>query len=266
MKRQISFFCILLTLLSGKVAQAQIINIDKIDTACYTTKAQWDGHVAAGVEIDKQQQTLYDASNFIDVSLQKKRELLIFSASNRFTYNGPEDFLNTGYLHLRWRRNYKDQLHPESFIQYQWDTKRGMQHRYIAGANLRYNFWHKRMWEMTFATGIFYENETWNFNAVDSTKLPANTEDVKTSTAKSNSYVKWEGSISQTSNIAIAVFYQSALYSFFTPRIAVNVNLDVSISKHFALNFKFAGLYDAKPVVPIVHFYYTLSNNLVYKF
>lgn len=245
---------------------AQIIIVDKIDTTAYNRKAKWDGDLSSGLEIDKQKLTLYDATSGFDASLQKYHEFFIFSASDRFTYNGPQDFLNTGYLHLRWRHDYKDQLHAESYVQYNWDTKIGLRNRFVTGMNMRYNFWHRRKWEMTFATGLMYENETWDYAAVDSVKIPANPVDIKMSLLKSNSYIKWEGNVSDNASIAIAVFYQATFDDFFQPRIATNVNFDVDISKHFILELKYAGVYNSAPVVPIFNFYYSLSNTLVYKF
>ena len=254
--------------LIGMIQQssAQIINIDKVDTTPYIHKAQWDGQLSSGLEIDKQKATLYDATSGFDASLQKYHELFIFSASDRFTYNGPDDFLNTGYFHLRWRHDYKDQLHLESYIQYSWDTKLGLEKRYIGGVNMRYNFWHRRAWEMTFATGLMYENETWDYSAVDSAKIPPNPVNIQTSLVKSNNYIKWEGKVSANANIAIAVFYQASFADFFEPRIATNVSFDVVISKHFTMGLKYAGVYNSKPVVPIFNFYYSLSNNITYKF
>jgi len=253
-------------LLLSQSIKAQIINIDKIDTLSYYKKAKWDGNISAGLEIDKQQKTLYDASNFLDIALQKQRELLILSASNRFTYNGPQDFLNTGYLHLRWRHNYKEQLHPESFSQFSWDAKIGLRNRFLMGENIRYNFWHKKAWEMTFATGVFFEHEIWDYDAVDSSKLPNNTSDIWRDNIKSNNYIKWDGNISPISKITFAIFYQARFNNFFKPRVATVFSLDIDATKHFGLSLKYSGTYDAEPIVPITKFYYTLSNNLVYHF
>ncbi len=73
------------------LCKAQILNIDKLDTLPYSNKARFEGNISAGLEIDKQNSTLYDASNFLDATLQKRKLLHIFSASNRFTYNGPQE-------------------------------------------------------------------------------------------------------------------------------------------------------------------------------
>jgi opacity protein-like surface antigen len=266
MKNACSVTSLLLSLLFAAAANAQIINIDKTDTAAYVKKAVWNGNISLGGEVDKQKSTLFDASNFLDVSLQKCKELYILSGSERFTYNGANSFLNKGYIHLRWRHNYKEQLHPESFVQYQWDDGLGMVHRFVAGENLRYNFWHRQLWELTMATGIMYEGELWNYTAVDSSKIPAQPVNQKSREFKSNNYVKLEGDISPVSKISIIVFYQAAFNDFFRPRISGVVNFNTAISKHFALGIQYNGLYDAGPVVPIFKFYYNYSSSLLYKF
>jgi hypothetical protein len=246
-------------------SQAQIINIDKTDTSAYEKKSRYSASFSIGLELDKQNTTLLDMSNFADASLQHFHELFILSASNRITSNGDKSFLNTGYVHLRWRHNYKDGLHPETYGQYQWDEQRGMIHRFVSGANLRYGFSHHQKWNITFATGVMYENEAWNYAAVDSSKIPANPVNQKTSVIKSNNYVKWEAQISAGSAISIILFYQAAWSHFFQPRISTFISYDAGISKHFLLGIKYNALYDVKPIVPIPHFYYSLSTNLSYK-
>lgn len=246
--------------------RAQIINIDKTDTSEYVKKALWNGNISLGLEVDKQKATLFDASNFLDVSLQKNKELFILSASNRFTYNGSNSFLNKGYVHLRWRHNYKEQLHPESFAQYQWDDDLGMLHRFVAGENLRYNFWHHHAWELTLATGIMYEDELWNYTAVDSSKIPTQAINQHSRELKSNNYVKIQGKVTATSMLSFIVFYQAAFNDFFKPRVSGVINFSTDISKHFSLTLQYNGLYDAGPVVPIFQFYYNYSSSLLYKF
>jgi hypothetical protein len=266
MQNKLTVYLFPALLLSFHFSFSQIITIDRTDTSAYRKEAVWSGNVALALEIDKQSTTLFDASNFLDVSLQKNKELLIGSASNRFTNDGSTSFLNTGYVHLRWRHSYKDKLHPETFTQYQWDAQRGMVYRYLAGGNLRYNFWHRRKWEMTFGEGAFYENEQWNYTAVDSLKIPPQPIDQKVSRLRSNSYIKWEGSPSPNSDFAAVVFYQASYSDFFRPRVSVRINFDVSVSKHFSLAVAYNGLYDAKPVVPIFNYYYNLSSGVAYKF
>lgn len=266
MKKHSFTACLLFLLLTAAAAHAQIINIDKTDTAAYVKKALWNGNVSVGLEADRQKLTLFDASNFLNVSLQQYRELFILSASERFTYDGSKSFLNKGYVHLRWRHNYKEQLHPECFVQYQWDDVLGMVHRFVGGENLRYNFWHRRQWELSVATGLMYEAETWNYTAVDSAKIPANAVNQHSRELKSNSYIKLEGNVSPVSKLSFVIFYQAAFNDFLRPRVSGVINFNSSISRHFALDMQYNGLFDAGPVVPIFRFYYSYSSTLLYKF
>ncbi len=69
------------------VMHAQIISVDQIDTCSYVHKTATALNASLGAEIDKQKYTLVDASNTLDASLQHYRELFIFSASERATYD-----------------------------------------------------------------------------------------------------------------------------------------------------------------------------------
>jgi hypothetical protein len=264
---RLSFFLFipLFLLITCLGSNAQIINIDKTDTSAYEKKSHWNASFSLGVELDKQNTTLLDMSNFADASLQHYHELYILSASNRITSNGDKSFLNTGYVHLRWRHNYKNTLHPEAYGQYQWDEQRGMIHRFVTGVNLRYGFGHSNKWNMTFATGVMYENEAWNYAAVDSAKIPPNPVVQNTSVIKSNNYVKWEGQTSPNSTISIILFYQALYNHFFQPRVSTFISYDAGISKHFSLGLKYTALYDVKPIVPLPNFYYSLSTTFSYK-
>ena len=109
-------------LLTGLIAtlfpfllKAQILNIDKTDTTDYTHGAKVTFNLNSGVEIDGQKNILYDATNTAEAMWQQYKELFIMAASYRFTYNGPEDILNAGYIHLRYRHDYKNKIQPEPF-------------------------------------------------------------------------------------------------------------------------------------------------------
>lgn len=118
--------------------------------------------------------------------LQKNKNLFIFSGSYRFTYNGPADILNAGFVHLRYRYGYKNKIQPETYIQYQWDNKRGLMHRVLAGANIRYNLWKGDKWDFNTGLGLIIEQEQWNYNAVDSAKIPVNASPVEKNYLKLN--------------------------------------------------------------------------------
>jgi len=103
MRFSLIFLIVFGLLVSTNKIGAQIISIDKSDTSDYAKKTQFNFNFSTGLEVDKQQTTLWDATNTAEMMLQKNKDLFLFAASYRFTYNGPDDILNAGYFHLRYR-------------------------------------------------------------------------------------------------------------------------------------------------------------------
>lgn len=260
-----SLIIIIPFLLTAFIGNTQIINIDKADTADYVSKPKLNFNFNTGMEIDKQKTTLYDATTTAELMLQKNKELFLFSSSYRFTYNGPDDILNAGYFHLRYRHNYKNILQPETFIQYQWDNKRGLESRVVAGANLRYNFFKGDKINFNAGLGLMYETERWNYEGVDSSKLPVNQTPITTKLIKINSYVRLDWKPNDHNEISFNIFIQTKP-DVFKPRIAPHVQWDIGAGKHIGFSISYSGIYDANPVVPIDHFYYSLSNSFFFKF
>ena len=243
------------------IALSQILNIDKSDTSDYVNKSKTSFIFNTGLEIDRQQTTLYDATNTAELMYQKKKELFILAGSYRFTYDGGEEILNAGYFHLRYRHNYKNKIQPESFLQYQWDNKRGLAYRTLGGMNIRYNFFKGDTWDINAGLGLMYEEEKWNYAAVDSSKLPANTTPITNKLIKLNSYIRLNWKASENSTVAISFFLQTRLNAF-QPRIAQNISWSINAGKHIGFNISFAGLFDQSPVVPIHKYYYSISNSI----
>lgn len=255
---------VLILLLLPAFLKAQIINIDKSDTLNYADKARNSFNFSTGLEVDKQQITLWDATNTAEWMHQQKKDLLLAAASYRFTYNGPDDILNAGYIHLRYRHNYKNKYQPETFVQYQWDNKRGLKYRALGGINLRYNFWKGDSWDFNAGIGLMYEEEKWNYDAVDSTKLPADTRPITNRFIKLNSYVRLDWKASDNSDVAFNIFLQTRPDRFL-PRIAPHLQWNINAGKHVGFSVSFSGIYDQSPVVPIHKFYYSLSNSILVK-
>jgi hypothetical protein len=259
MKR--SFFFWLFFIVSFSL-RAQIVNVDKTDTADYTHHPRHSFVLSSGLEIDKQKTTLYDATNTLEAMWQQYKELFILAGSYRFTYNGPDDILNAGYIHLRYRHGYKNKIQPEPFVQYQWDNKRGLEHRFISGANVRYNFWRGDRFNFNAGLGLMYENEKWNYAGVDSSKLPASLQPVTTELGKINSYIRFDWKSGDNNDVTFHVFLQTRPDSF-KPRIAPHVQWVVKAGKHIDFSIAFSGFYDTAPIVPLDKFYYSLSNSIL---
>lgn len=265
MQFKIIVFLLFVSIVSTNSIDAQIINIDKSDTADYIKKTQFNFNFSTGLEVDKQQTTLWDATNTAEAMLQKNKDLFLFAASYRFTYNGPEDILNAGYFHLRYRSHYKDKFQPEPFAQYQWDNKRGLEMRALAGANIRYNMWKGDKLEFNAGLGLMYEVERWNFDGVDTNKVILDKTPITNKYIKLNSYVRMDWKPNSNNDIAVNVFVQTRPDSFH-PRIAPHIQWNINAGKHVGFAISYSGMYDESPVVPIHNFYFSLSNSILVKF
>src|SRR5581483_7415960 len=243
--------CLMVDLLPALALKAQILNIDKTDTSSYThtTKVAFSG--SSGLEIDKQKATLYDATNTAEIMVQHYKELFIASASYRFTYNGPDDILNAGYVHVRYRHNYKNILQPEPFAQYQWDNKRGILYRALSGINARYNITRGDKVDFNCGLGLMYETEKWDYTAVDSEKIPVNAAPyIIKEWVKINTYLRLNWKPNNNNDIVFNVFLQT-VPNRFKPRIAPHAQWTIQAGKHVGFMIAFTGLYDTAPVVPI---------------
>ncbi len=264
MNRKIFLYLLFVNLFSSSL-RSQILNIDKTDTSDYIRRSKISLSFNTGLEIDKQKTTLYDATNTAESMWQQYKELFILAASYRFTYNGPADILNAGYVHLRYRHNYKNKIQPEPFFQYQWDSERGIIYRILAGVNARYNFWKGDRFNFNAGMGLMHETEKWNYNAVDSSKIPVNIMPIIRNLVKINSYLRFDWKPNSSNDVTFNIFFQTRPDRF-KPRIAPHVQWDIKAGKHLAFSISFTGLYDTAPVVPIEKFYYSLGNSILLTF
>jgi len=264
MNRKI-FLWLPFTYLLSLSLKGQILNIDKTDTAEYTRKSTASFNLNMGLEIDKQKTTLYDATNTAEILWQHYKELFILASSVRFTYNGPDDILDAGYIHLRYRHNYRDRIQPEPYLQYQWDNKRGIERRSIAGINARFDFPPSEHLDFNCGLGPMYESEKWDYTAVDSALIPKNAQPIENDLIKINSYVRLDWKPDKNNDIVFNVFLQTRPDRF-QPRIAPHAQWNIKAGKHLGFSVNFTGLYDTKPVVPIEKFYYSLSNSVLLSF
>lgn len=221
--------------------------------------------LTTGLEIDRQKQDLVDANSFVEFSTQKNKTLIFLSSNYRITYNGDNDLLNTGYVHLRIRFKYKNKIHPETFIQYQWDDVRGVIYRELEGANLRYNNYVNPKLNIIFGLGFMHEREKWNYIGVTNPDLYKDSI-VNTDYIKVNSYLKFELKTSDNSDLFFTTFYQFRPDSYYyKSRIANSLKWQINISKKVQMITMLNCVWDAYPVVPIRTFYFSFTNGLTFK-
>lgn len=249
---------------------AQIKDFDALAVANDTLLEKLDlkGSVGFSANFEKQRVELFNFSTSASLALEKKKTLVVLTGSNRTQVASNVQLQNTGYFNLKHLHGFRKRFYPELFVQYQWDAERGLEQRFLSGANLRYNVFRKENNTLLFAIGFMYEQEIWNNTAVPDEKKPIQgVSDINNEFWKYNFRFKYtQKFIKQKAFFSVGAYVQGRPDDVNYLRIAPFTNIHINLIKGLAFNSEFSGIYDFKPVVPIDHFYYSLTNSLVISF
>jgi len=252
------YLTFLALLLSAADTHAQVLNLDKVSASADSTK-KWSVALQAGADFSSEK-NVFDWDTRADITkFMPQHHLLSVIFLNSLISSSGSDLQNAGFIHLRFRDNDTRRLSPEYFTQYQWDDLRGMVNRYLIGTNLRIGIIETKTLDFYAGIGLMYEWEKWNFDGVDSAKLPsAQPRYVNSALVKLNQYFKISVKLFKTTDFTFTNYFQARPDKHInTPRVADFIQWNIPLSKKFSINFNMESIYDAAPVVPIRHFYYS---------
>jgi len=242
--------------------KAQVLDVD--DVAQQSDSLNIKYSVFGALQVDRPISLVYNARLGGAISVSTKRHFLVADFNRGFTFSGDVQLLNGGTGHLRHRFMPQQRLHPEFFIQGQWDEARGMKYRFLSGVNVRVVFISQDDFDTVLGTGFFYEEERWSTEGLQLA-------DIENDIAKTNRLVKWNNYLQlryRTSDKVqwkLTGFLQTRPDSYFDqPRVAALFSLDVNLSNGLAFALSAQILWDAAPVIPIPQLYLNSSNNLGY--
>ncbi len=234
--------------------QAQILNFNK--RLLQNDTIPWLGQIRVYFTfIDQEVKVANMGYNFDIVRKFKKHSLMAISKLS-FASSDSEILLSDGYAHLRFIFNRHKRFGEEVFGQTQYNAIRGMDDRNLVGAGFRFLFINKEKYGLIAGTAVMQEWENWTYNG----------ELTSTNLTKSSNYIMLFADVNRQFHFNIASYYQATYTSFFTPRISLEVNLNLNITKKLTFTSNFIMYYDNLPVVPIDNFVYKFKNGLGYRF
>lgn len=239
-------------------ANAQVLNFDKVSAPGDSAK-RWNVVIQAGADFSSERD-VFDVDTKADITrFMKGHHLMSAIFVNSFISTTGSDLQNTGFIHLRYRDNDTRKLSPEYFTQYQWDNFRGMINRYLIGTNLRIRLKESKTLDLYAGIGLMYEWEKWNFGGVDAAKLPlVHPAYLNSALLKLNQYFKISMRLFRTTDLTFTNYFQARPdKQIVMPRIADFLQWDIPLSKKFSIHLNAESIYDAVPIVPIKHFYYS---------
>lgn len=250
-------FCFIFSLFALKI-NAQIINVED-KRVRLADSISWKGYIDLGFNVFQYDKRLTVARVATQVEyLKKKHFVMLFGGYNlAHTEGGAQNFLNDGYLHLR----YNYDLNPkwfviEGFVQSQYNERLRIVSRNLAGFGGRVKL--RPVLKQRFYIGVAVMNEANQFK---------DTPDVA-SQWRMSSYMSYNFTFKGGSRWLHTTYFQPVLTDFSVHRLSSEASWLLKISKkwHFRATANCAFDNDARIPTTVPDFVWTWTNALRYEF
>lgn len=246
-----SFFCFFIILFFHFAASAQVINIESKrflqDTNGFIGKADLNFNINQNIS-----QVMSLGIN-IHSQYVRNRNRILAIGDLAFIKAGTQDFVNSGYQHLRYNYKISKLVTWEAFVQAQYNRILLLDRRYLAGTGPRFKLFKTKNIRAYTAVLYMYEYQSQNNDSIESYNN------------RISSYITIGMSFKKI-EFATTTFYQPNLANFNDYRIANDSAFEIIITNHFNFKVGFNLLFDTKQPIGIPDLTYILKNGLTYRF
>jgi hypothetical protein len=165
--------------------------------------------------------------------LSEKREVLVL-ASYRYGQSRGEKDTNTGSVHLRHTRHYKDIPDIEVFTQWQFDEFAKLNSRPLAGAGLRESLIKTQNQFLYLGLGAFYERQ----DREDSPDKNA---------TRINSYLSYLNRVNKNVEASVVLYYQPDASKTQDARVNADAGFEFALSSKTTFSSSLNLSYDSRP-------------------
>lgn len=238
--------------LSSLLVHAQVVNVEKERSV--DTSKHLQGAIDLGVSITKNNSTITQVENKIQLQYFKNRNMFMFLNELSLVRVDSNSYLNDGFVHLRYNRElYRKLLIGEVFTQYQYNGAQNLNYRFLAGAGPRFRFVESDSLKFYFGPLFMYEKEE-------------RTDSVSTNKFRMSTYVLAHVRFFKTMSFGTIFYYQPNISDFSDYRLTGEATLKVKANKHFAIKVIFKLSFNPDPPVGIEELNYELKNALSISF
>ncbi len=164
-----------------------------------------------------------------------------------------QDYVNSGYQHLRYGYKLFPRLSAEAFLQAQYNRVLLLDYRYLAGIGPRVRIIKKDRHKLYVGCMYMFEQQSQAF------------ETIKQQNHRMSSYVTFNIGLSKF-DFSSTTFYQPVLNDFENYRIASDNNIDVGINNHFNLKIGVNLLFDTRQPPGVPELVYVIRNGISFRF
>ncbi len=242
---------------------AQVLQTDIISAYRDSDSSAFNALLQFNLSLEQQLNTVVNLGAGADLRWHAGDDAIILGSKAKRTYAGDLRVTNSGYAHLRYRRDRAARTGADLFTQYQWDGPRGMRSRTLLGANLRHGVLRDSTRSLDVAAGVMYELERWGYDGVAERDRPADQSAVSVRQPRINTYVRYQSGLTAGVSLLVMNYVQTRVDGRFDePRIASSARLIVDVTESVSLTIAYNSIYDFAPVVPIRRFYFDIANGV----
>lgn len=246
--------CVLLLLLfalSGLALQAQVVNIE--GRRFMNDTVPWTGYVNFRLNVAESGQRSLTLGLAGAVQHVRGQHRMFFVNDLAFSQVEANDFLNTGFQHLRYNYRRDSLWTGEAFLQSQYNKPLRLDLRLTAGAGPRLTAVHSKRMKVNLGVAVMLENE-------HITNGPA------TLVGRNSNYVSATLSFSDMASLTAVVYYQPKLFDASDHRIAVEGGLLLNMTKRMTLESRLNLLKDSAQPEGVPSLTYSWNNLFGYRF
>jgi hypothetical protein len=251
-----------LFVLSGKRADAQILNIERLrmekDTAKYfqfkTTFGLNHYNRSAGVDDPV---NLFGYNLDVNAIYYPAKHAFVFVSNFDYLKINDADFLNFGFVHGRVNFLREEKVNYEVYGQYSFDNFRGLDPRLLIGGSVRLSTIKTDRLTLLVGIGGLKEWETWQHPYLEEIR--------QISLFKSSNYFSLRATLNDFVDVNLVNYYQVGFdrsISDFRQRFNSSTIINTKISDRFSLTNTFDLSYENRPIVPITNLIFSFRTGL----
>lgn len=231
--------------------RAQVVNIE--GRRFMNDTVPWTGYVNFRFNVAESGQRSLSLGLNGAVQHIHGKDRYMFINDLAFSQVEANEFLNTGFQHLRYNYQHDSLWAGEAFVQAQYNKPLKLDLRLMLGAGPRLTALNSDKMRVNLGTALMLEREY-------ITAGPALTE------GRSSSYVAATLKFTDMASLTTVVYYQPKLFDASDHRVALEGGLLINVSKHMTVESRLNLLKDSAPPEGVPPLTYSWNNLFGYRF
>lgn len=239
------------------LSNAQIVNIESKRKVLNTDTTGWFGSTDIGFTLNDNGKTVLTLTANASVEYLDGKNRWLSLTNYRVVRANEEAFVNQGFQHLRYNRDWTKKVTWEAFAQIQYDERLNLRFRGLLGTGPRFQLLDKKKGSLFFGTLYMFQYEELS---ADNTVYRDN---------RLSNYLSYQYSFTDNLSVTGTSYYQPLLTDLSTVRLSSQTNLQLKITEKLAFKSTFNISYDSRLIAEsddVPNAVYSFINGLKWVF